>query len=76
MTDQGLKQTVLDELVWEPSINEAHIGVTAHGGVVTLTAHVGSYAEKCAAVRAAGRVSGVSDRRRTRDPLFVWRGAW
>ena len=59
MTDQGLKQSVLDELVWEPSVDAAHVGVTAQGGVVTLTGHVGSYAEKCAAERAAGRVSGV-----------------
>jgi osmotically-inducible protein OsmY len=59
MTDQGLKQSVLDELIWEPSVDGAHIGVTAQGGVVTLTGHVGSYAEKCAAERAAGRVSGV-----------------
>ena len=35
MTDQSLKQTVLDELAWEPSVSEAHIGVTARGGVVT-----------------------------------------
>jgi osmotically-inducible protein OsmY len=59
MADQSLKQTVLDELAWDPSVNEAHIGVTARGGVVTLTGHVGSYAEKCAAEHAVGRVSGV-----------------
>ena len=52
MTDQSLKQSVLDELAWDPSVSEAHIGVTAHGGVVTLTGHVGSYAEKCAAEHA------------------------
>jgi osmotically-inducible protein OsmY len=59
MTDQGLKQSVLDELAWDPSVTEAHIGVTARGGVVTLTGHVGSYAEKCAAEHVVGRVSGV-----------------
>jgi len=59
MTDQSLKQSVLDELAWEPSVSEAHIGVTVHGGVVTLTGHVGSYSEKCAAEHAVGRVSGV-----------------
>jgi osmotically-inducible protein OsmY len=59
MTDQNLRQAVLDELAWDPSVSEAHIGVTARGGVVTLTGHVGSYAEKCAAEHAAGRVSGV-----------------
>ena len=59
MTDQSLKQTVVDELVWDPRVNEAHIGVTARSGVVTLTGHVGSFAEKHAAEQAAGRVSGV-----------------
>jgi osmotically-inducible protein OsmY len=59
MTDQDLKQSVLDELAWDPSVSEAHIGVTAHAGVVTLTGHVASYAEKCAAEHAVGRVSGV-----------------
>ena len=42
MTDQSLKQSVLDELAWDPSVADAHIGVTARGGVVTLTGHVGS----------------------------------
>ena len=59
MTDQGLKQAVLDELAWDPSVSEAHIGVTARAGVVTLAGHVGSYAEKCAAEHAVGRVAGV-----------------
>lgn len=59
MTDQSLRQSVLDELAWDPSVTDAHIGVTARGGVVTLTGHVGSYSEKCAAERAVGRVSGV-----------------
>lgn len=74
MTDQSLKQTVVDELVWDPSVNEAHIGVTARDGVVTLTGHVGSYAEKQAAEQAAGRVSGVkAHRQRTRGPLLIRR---
>jgi osmotically-inducible protein OsmY len=59
MTDQSIKQRVLEELNWEPSINAAHVGVTARDGVVTMTGHVGSYAEKCAAECAAERVSGV-----------------
>lgn len=59
MTDKILQQAVLDELDWEPSVNAAHIGVTASNGVVTLTGHVASYPEKWAAERAAGRVSGV-----------------
>ena len=59
MTDNSLKQAVLDELQWEPRVNAAHIGVAAKDGVVTLTGNVGSYAEKLAAERATGRVYGV-----------------
>jgi osmotically-inducible protein OsmY len=59
MIDQALKQRVLDELAWQPGVDEAHIGVTVRGGVVTLTGQVGSYAEKCIAERAAARVIGV-----------------
>jgi osmotically-inducible protein OsmY len=59
MTDRELQQDVLDELEWEPSVNAAHIGVSVKDGVVTLTGHVSSYAEKYAAERAATRVYGV-----------------
>ena len=44
---------------WEPSIDAEHIGVTAEDGVVTLTGHVGSYAEKFTAEKATKRVKGV-----------------
>ncbi|MBS0279957.1 MAG: BON domain-containing protein [Proteobacteria bacterium] len=57
--DSLLQQDVMDELDFEPSVNAAHIGVTAKNGVITLTGHVGSYAEKIAAEDAARRVSGV-----------------
>ncbi len=57
--DTQLKQAVLDELNWEPSINAAHIGVTAKGGVITLMGHVESYGEKFAAETATARVRGV-----------------
>jgi osmotically-inducible protein OsmY len=59
MNDSELKRDVENELKWEPSVNEAHIGVTAKDGVVTLTGHVPSYAEKYGAERAAKRVFGV-----------------
>jgi osmotically-inducible protein OsmY len=58
-TDTQLRQDILDELEWEPSIDANEIGVTVHNGVVTLTGSVPSYTEKLAAERAAGRVSGV-----------------
>jgi osmotically-inducible protein OsmY len=54
-----LRQDVLDELAWEPSLSEAGIGVAVTNGAVTLTGHVRSYAEKRAAEKAAARVAGV-----------------
>ncbi len=58
-SDTALKESVLIELRWEPSVNAAHIGVTAHDGVITLMGHVQTYAEKHAAEAAARRVRGV-----------------
>jgi len=58
-TDIELKDDVSTELKWEPSVNEAHIGVIVKDGVVTLTGHVLSYAEKYGAEKAAKRVYGV-----------------
>ena len=58
-SDSELKRDVETELKWEPSVNEAHIGVAVKDGVVTLAGHVPSYAEKCGADKAAKRVYGV-----------------
>ena len=57
--DTDLRRDVLDELEWEPSIDAARIGVTAHNGVVTMNGIVKTYTEKLAAERAAERVQGV-----------------
>jgi osmotically-inducible protein OsmY len=57
--DSHLKQTVLDELKWEPRIDATHIEVAAKAGIVTLTGHVDSYVEKSAAERAVRRVKDV-----------------
>lgn len=59
MSDLTLRQTVLDELEFEPSVDAAHIGVAVKDGVVTLSGHVGSYAEKLAAEQATRHVKGV-----------------
>ena len=59
VTDTDLQRDVLDELKWEPAVNAAHIGVSVKDGIVTLSGHVPSYAEKYAAERAAKRVNGV-----------------
>jgi osmotically-inducible protein OsmY len=75
--DNELKQAVLAELTWEPSVNVAHIGVTAKGGVVTLTGHVESFMEKQAAETATGRVKGVravAEEIEVRLPFEIKRG--
>jgi len=59
MDDKTLRQHIIDELEFEPSIEAAHIGVAVEDSVVTLTGHVASYAEKVAAERAVQRVKGV-----------------
>lgn len=59
MNDKDLRQLVIDELDFEPSIDSADIGVAVENGVVTLTGHVPDYAQKVAAERAAWRVKGV-----------------
>jgi len=57
--DMTLQTQVMDELVWVPNVDTAHIGVTARNGVVTLSGIVSTMAEKLAAERAARRVKGV-----------------
>ena len=59
MNDKELRQLVLDELEYEPSLDAADIGVTAENGVVTLSGYVTDYLQKVAAERAAWRVKGV-----------------
>lgn len=58
-SDTQIREDVLAELKWEPSVCADSIGVMVQGGVVTLMGHVESYAEKCRAERAALRVGGV-----------------
>ena len=59
ITDTQLQTSVFDELKWRPSVNAAHIGVTATDGVITLTGRVVHFAEKTAAEDAAKSVYGV-----------------
>ena len=58
-SDGDLRNDVLAELKWEPSVKGAEIGVAVKDGVVTLTGYVDSFSEKWAAERATKRVSGV-----------------
>ena len=59
MTDKVLRQTIVDELDFEPSVDSANIGVAVDMGIVTLTGHVASYAEKVAAERGVQRVNSI-----------------
>ena len=75
--DKRPKHAVLDELEWEPSVNAAHIGVTAKDGVVTLLGHVENFLEKSAAEKAARRVhdvKAVAEEIEVRLPFNVERG--
>lgn len=58
-TDFQLQHDVIDELEWQPSVDSSKIGVTAKGGVVTLTGAVPRYAEKMEAERLAKSIVGV-----------------
>ena len=58
-TDAQIKQDVLDELVFEPNIDETQIGVIVEDGVVTLTGFVDAYPKKAAAEKVAKGVAGV-----------------
>jgi osmotically-inducible protein OsmY len=58
-TDIQLKKDIEEELLWEPKVNAAQIGVTVEKGAVSLLGSVDSYAEKWAAEDAIKRVSGV-----------------
>jgi len=57
--DNQLKQDVMEELIWDPAVNANEIGVQVQDGVVTLTGHLGSFAEKYAAEAAVRRIPGV-----------------
>jgi len=57
--DTQLKKHVEDELRWQPSVDEASIGVSVKDAIVTLTGHARTYAEKIAAERAVMRIKGV-----------------
>ena len=58
-SDSQIKKDVLAELEWDPEVNAATVGVAVKDGVVTLTGHLETYAEKFAIERAVRRLSGV-----------------
>ena len=58
-TDVELKKDVTAELAWDPAVKATAIGVAVKDGVVTLSGHLETFADKHAAERALHRVAGV-----------------
>jgi osmotically-inducible protein OsmY len=59
--DSEIQQAVIQELTWDPRVDETEVGVQVSNGVVTLTGNVGSWGRRWAAQEAAHRVAGVLD---------------
>jgi len=59
--DARIHHDVLEELVWDPHVDQTEVGVEVDRGVVTLTGSVTSWAKRAAAQDAARRVAGVLD---------------
>ncbi|WP_029047184.1 BON domain-containing protein [Cupriavidus sp. amp6] len=57
--DRQLQQDVTAALIWNPAVHGNEIGVQVQDGVVTLTGHLGTFAEKYAAEAAVRRIPGV-----------------
>src|SRR5690349_10847410 len=57
--DIQLRDDIEAELDWDPRFDARDIGIAVKNGVVTLTGHVKSYAERIAAQEAAQTISGV-----------------
>lgn len=58
-SDAMLRSDIVAELNFDPAITATDVGVIVRDGVVTLTGHPSSHAEKHAIERAAQRVKGV-----------------
>lgn len=58
-SDIEIQKDVMDQLMWEPILNAAEIGVAVNNGIVTLSGIVDNYSKKMAAEHAAKKVAGV-----------------
>ena len=59
MDDKMLRDLIQAELDWEASVDSTDIGVLTDDGVVTLTGHVSTYAERLTAETVVKRIKGV-----------------
>jgi osmotically-inducible protein OsmY len=58
-SDAELKRDIEAELAWDPAVRAASIGVAVQDGVVTVTGHLQTFAERHAVERVLRRVGGV-----------------
>lgn len=58
-SDKKIQEDVMSELLWEPTLSAAEIGVAVKEGVVTLSGNVSNYMKKRQAELAAKRVKDV-----------------
>lgn len=58
-TDEQIRQDVIDELTWEPTLKSSEIGVAVRDCIVTLSGQVDTYAKKIEAEKAVKRVREV-----------------
>ena len=59
ITSTELQRDVEEELLWDPAVTPASVGVSVEDHTVTLSGTVHQYGSRMAAVRAAKRVRGV-----------------
>lgn len=57
--DLDLKNDVINELMWDPSVTSSKVKVSSKDGIITLSGSVPHYIEKMSAEKAAQRVGGV-----------------
>ena len=58
-TDAQIKQDILEELAFQPNIDETQIGVVVKDGIATLTGLVFSYAIKIAIIKTVEKIAGI-----------------
>lgn len=58
-SDASLRDDIIEELNWEPSVDSSKIGVAVKDGIITLSGTVPSLIEKMDAEKAVKRVEGV-----------------
>lgn len=67
-SDLQLQQGVMDELLWDPSLESAEVGVSVNDGVVTISCTVRSWSERNEVEKAAWATPGVTD---VKDELII-----